>query len=243
MPRSPFATPKGIEREYGSKLKKIAKNIFGIVNRFFDRESGSADRAVEKLTEYGEALSEWAKTSVDMVAKRMKANSEKDWKKVSKRMSKQAKIALQKKGSPEDAAQIWMNEQVDLITSLPREAAERAQKIAFDAVVKGERYETIQKEIKSLGEITDNRAKLIARTEVARANALINKAKAQSIGVTRYIWRTMEDESVRSKHRALNGLTFEYANPPEIPGEGRHGPGEFCNCRCYAEPVIPLEEE
>lgn len=241
MARKPFETPKGIEKEYGRKLRGIARNIFRIVNRFFDRKNADASEVVTNLNLYGEKVAEWAETSVELVAKRMISNSKRDWNRVSKNMSKAARFAMQKDGSPIDAAQRWMNEQVDLIQSLPREAAERAQQLAFDAVTKGERFETIEKQIKRLGEITDNRAKLIARTEVARANSLINNARAQSIGVQRYIWRTMEDEAVRSSHKHLDGLTFEYSNPPEIPGEGRHGPGEFCNCRCYAEPVIPEE--
>lgn len=241
MPRKPFETPRGIEKEYGRKLKGIARNIFRIVNRFFDRKNADASEVVTNLNLYGEKVAEWAETSVEMVAKRMLANSRRDWNRISKRMSRAARVAMTQDGSQIEAAQRWMNEQVGLIKSLPREAAERAQQLAFDAVTKGERFETIEKQIKRLGEITDNRARLIARTEVARANSLINNARAQSIGVQRYIWRTMEDEAVRSSHKHLDGLTFEYSNPPEIHGEGRHGPGEFCNCRCYAEPVIPEE--
>ena len=181
MPRKPFETPRGIEKEYGRKLKGIARNIFRIVNRFFDRKNADASEVVTNLNLYGEKVAEWAETSVEMVAKRMLANSRRDWNRISKRMSRAARVAMTQDGSQIEAAQRWMNEQVGLIKSLPREAAERAQQLAFDAVTKGERFETIEKQIKRLGEITDNRARLIARTEVARANSLINNARAQSL--------------------------------------------------------------
>jgi len=53
-----------------------------------------------------------------------------------------------------------------------------------------------------------------------------NKDSAQ------YIWRTVQDDKVRSSHAARAGETFSWTNPPE----GGH-PGEDYNCRCWAEPV------
>lgn len=48
----------------------------------------------------------------------------------------------------------------------------------------------------------------------------------------KYIWRTVEDDKVRSSHRQYNGKIFSWDNPPQ----GGH-PGEDYNCRCWAEPV------
>lgn len=49
---------------------------------------------------------------------------------------------------------------------------------------------------------------------------------------SQYIWRTVQDDKVRSSHAARAGETFSWTNPPE----GGH-PGEDFGCRCWAEPV------
>lgn len=47
---------------------------------------------------------------------------------------------------------------------------------------------------------------------------------------SQYIWRTVQDDKVRSSHAARAGETFSWTNPPE----GGH-PGEDFGCRCWAE--------
>ena len=112
------------------------------------------------------------------------------------------------------------------------------QELALKAVVAGTRSDSIRDEILRNNEVTLNRATLIARTETAKAVSNLTQARAEQAGVTHYIWRTMEDEAVRSSHAELDGKVFAFNNPPFIEGEGNHHPGDFPNCRCYAEPII-----
>ncbi len=51
-----------------------------------------------------------------------------------------------------------------------------------------------------------------------------------------YIWRTVGDEKVRGNHRAREGQSFSWEDPPE----GGH-PGEDYNCRCWTEPIVPMQ--
>lgn len=44
-----------------------------------------------------------------------------------------------------------------------------------------------------------------------------------------YIWRTVDDEKVRSSHKALNGTVRDWSDSPD--------PGEEFNCRCWAKNV------
>ena len=44
-----------------------------------------------------------------------------------------------------------------------------------------------------------------------------------------YIWRTVEDDKVRSSHAAFNRTVRDWSDHPD--------PGEEFNCRCWAEPV------
>ena len=128
--------------------------------------------------------------------------------------------------------------QIELIKSIPTEAAERVHSLALEQSIGGRRAEEIQEEIARTGEVTTNRAKLIARTEVARSNSVINATRAKSIGATHYVWETMEDAAVRPSHEDMAGNIYAYDDPPEVDGEGNHGPGDFPNCRCFANPVL-----
>lgn len=130
-------------------------------------------------------------------------------------------------------------EQVKLITSLPREAAERVHHMTREGIVRGWRADQIAAEIMKTGDVTKARADLIARTEVGRTSTLLTQARAEHVGSTHFIWRTAGDSDVRASHKALNGKTFRWDDPPECD-PGHHAlPGAIWNCRCFAEPVIP----
>ncbi len=51
---------------------------------------------------------------------------------------------------------------------------------------------------------------------------------------THYIWRTRDDDKVRSSHAANDGQIFAWDNPPPTGH-----PGEDFGCRCTAEPYSP----
>jgi SPP1 gp7 family putative phage head morphogenesis protein len=103
----------------------------------------------------------------------------------------------------------------------------------------GKRADEVAAELARSGEVTEGRATLIARTEIAKANSALTQARAEYVGASHYIWRTAEDGDVRESHAAMNGKIFRFDDPPYVEGEGNHGPGEFPNCRCFAEPIIP----
>lgn len=131
--------------------------------------------------------------------------------------------------------------QVSLIQSIPVEAAERVHRLATEARIEGTRAKEIAEEIARTEEVTKSRAVLIARTETSRAATVLVQARCEAIGSTHYIWRTSMDGTVRPGHKAMEGKTCEWANPPAVNEEGRimhFHPGEVWNCRCYAEPII-----
>ena len=104
-----------------------------------------------------------------------------------------------------------------------------------------------QKElIKEYG-LSTARAKLIARTEVAKLNGQISKSRQESLGVPEYDWSTSGDERVRPSHKVLNGKICRwddptvYRNPGETEWRKRStiggyigDPGEDYQCRCIS---------
>ena len=57
---------------------------------------------------------------------------------------------------------------------------------------------------------------------------MLNK-KASKTPEGKYIWRTVEDDRVRSAHAQYNRTIREWGDDPD--------PGEEFNCRCWAEPI------
>lgn len=135
-----------------------------------------------------------------------------------------------------------MRRQVDLITSLPRDAALRVHQLALSGIASGMRAEEVSERIMETGEVTKSRANLIARTEVARAQTEFYKARSSHLGSVEYIWRTVGDGRVRDSHIPMEGTVHRWDNPPAPEGKQKYHPGCFPNCRCWAEAILPEED-
>jgi SPP1 gp7 family putative phage head morphogenesis protein len=90
--------------------------------------------------------------------------------------------------------------------------------------------------------VTESRAMLIARTEVAKANASINEARALSVGSEGYIWRTAGDADVRESHAEMDGQYVAWSDPPTLSDGTTTHAGAIYNCRCYSESVLPTRD-
>ena len=234
-----FSSTKSAEQRLAVALRKVAKIIGGIVAAHTDGEKIVDQRKlVAALAAYSEALGPWAKTITSQVMKLVSENNERAWAQHSKAIGKELKKTMAEAAVGAVARQLQQT-QVELIKSLPLEAGLRAQKLAQEAMIGGRRADEVAAELARTEQVTASRATLIARTEIAKANASLSQARAQHVGATHYIWRTAEDADVRDSHAKMDGKVFRYDSPPYVEGEGNHGPGEIYNCRCYAEPIIP----
>lgn len=237
-----FSTTKAAERRFGVELRKVARVIGAMINAHIDGPTmRNQTKLAQALKDYSEALGPWASKVVGNLLKEVSRSNRKAWE------SQSARIGVQMKNMMGETAigsvvQLLHRRQVELIKSLPLEAGLRAQKLAQEAAIGGRRADEVAAELMRTEQVTASRATLIARTEIAKANAAITQSRAQYVGATHYIWRTAEDGDVRESHAEMNGKVFRFDDPPYVEGEGNHGPGEFPNCRCYAEPIIPGTE-
>jgi SPP1 gp7 family putative phage head morphogenesis protein len=137
-----------------------------------------------------------------------------------------------------------------LITSVPSDVGQMVTARARKLILAGERPEALAKAIRQWApELAKNRIKLIARTEIARCNTDLEKARAESIGLEWAVWQSSEDERVRPSHRNLNGVLMNWSDPPQpeaLIGEhstlGRGFAGQFPNCRCDMLSLADLAE-
>jgi len=245
--RDKWARPVGVEREYQSALKKVARTAGSILE-------GSAEVIVSgktvppsilaSLSAYEQALIPWAEQITRRLFQRIDNDARRAFISSSKEIFKGIRGTI-----ANTAAGAKMKElqaaQVELIKSIPREAAERAQRLAREAMTEGRRFEDIVKDIQDSGKVSEGRARVIARTETAKANATFTQARAQAVGSGGYYWRTMEDEAVRESHqemadRSNAGEIFSWDSPPEVePGEFHH-PGGIYNCFVGSEKISLL---
>jgi SPP1 gp7 family putative phage head morphogenesis protein len=194
---------------------------------------------LDMLNRYSALITPWATSVANSMVADVNRRNEVIWKRVGKEMGREIRRELAT--SPQGVVyREMMAENVELIKSIPTKAGERVHQLTTEALSTGRRAESISREIQASTGVTKSRARLIARTEVARTSANFHQARAMQVGSEGYIWRTSEDSDVRETHKAQNGKFIRWDSPPKTdknldPYHAGCGP----NCRCYAEPIFP----
>lgn len=235
-----FAASAATEKKLAVELRKVARIVAGIIKPHVNGATLiDAEKMKQALKAYSEILEPWAKrVAAGMIETVSNANKRAFETQQSMKVA-QTLQAIRTESSLGGVVQMLQNRQVDLIKSLPLEAGLRAQELALKAAMDGTRVDEIALALQNTEGVTVSRATLIARTEIAKANAAITQARAEFVGATHYIWRTAEDGDVRTSHRLVDGKTFRFDQPPTLEDGMTGNPGEFPNCRCFAEPIIP----
>lgn len=239
--RADWAKARRSEIQYGAQLRKIARHIADLILGMAPEDWNDAAMLEAALRRYAQALDPWATRRAEAMVKEIAARSDAQWRKVAAEMGRGLRELLTGQSAIGARQRELMAEQVTLIKSIPLEAAERVRDLVTQSVIKGERFSAIVPEIMRGGEVARSKATLIARTETGRALTALTQARAESAGSTGYIWRTARDSDVRPSHRAMEGRFVEWSAPPTLDGLTGHS-GALPNCRCFAEPVIPMQE-
>jgi SPP1 gp7 family putative phage head morphogenesis protein len=239
-----WSVARNAEIDYATRLRQVGRQVGDFVRGFFgsaEPTAEAANAAAAHLHGYADVLRSWA----EAVARRMLGDVERRnariWNQHARSMSRNlaAEIATAPIG---EVLRADLARQVDLITSLPREAAIRVQNLVLTGFVEGRRADDLAAEILKTGEVTVNRATLIARTETGRISTELTKARAKHVGSTHYMWRAVMDRDTRRRHRELNGTIHRWDDPPIASelgqNEQRYHPGSGPNCRCFAQPIL-----
>lgn len=218
----------------------MARQVGHIIRGFAPDGIVTDQAALRKtLAGYAELIEPWAWSVANFMVADVQRRDLRMWQANSAEMSRAIRGELQE--APTGLLRrALMNEQVQLIKSLPLEAAQRVHVLTTEALVKSQRAAEVQKEIMKSGQVTASRAKLIARTEVSRTAATFMQARAVYAGSEGYIWRSSRDGDVRVTHQEMEGKYVRWDSPPKTdknlaPYHAGCGP----NCRCFAEPVLP----
>lgn len=145
---------------------------------------------------------------------------------------------LSKSGPIQEAMKTATAANIDLITSIPEQYFDKLGDAVGKNMEAGMRFEDLAKEIERIGDVTESRAKLIARDQTSKMNGAFNEVRQTSLGLDRYMWQTSGDERVREEHQANDGQVFSWNDPPATGH-----PGHDVNCRCVAVPYFDLDNE
>lgn len=213
----------------------------GLIVKGFDPNQVMRDPepVLRALRKYSELLHPWARSVANLMLADVERRDLRMWKDRSLEISRYMRAELEQAPTGQVYRDL-MEGQVELITSLPLDAATRVHELAQEAMLTGQRSATIKEEILRTSNVSESKARLIARTEVARSAASFMEARATFAGSEGYIWRTSKDSDVRPLHKEMEGEYVRWSHPPKLektldPYHAGCGP----NCRCYAEPVLP----
>jgi SPP1 gp7 family putative phage head morphogenesis protein len=229
------------ERSLAAKLAGIVRGVAHLVSGFDDPLDPDQQYTLNQaLAHYSFAVKPWARAYATRMVAEADARNRHQWFKASAAIS--AGLEREINAAPvEWAMRALVDTQVDLIGSLPTEAARKVAMWTREGLVKGQRHEAIRERIlNEIGTVTRARAELIARTETARVASVLTQARALSVGSTHYRWLATMDARTRPDHRRLHGQIFAWVNPPvsdERTGI-RANPGCIWNCRCVAVPIL-----
>lgn len=145
---------------------------------------------------------------------------------------------LARSGPIRDAMAAATKANVELITSIPAQYLEKVGQAVESNFVEGVRWEDLAKAVERVGDVTESRAKLIARDQTSKMNSAFNEVRQTSLGIDQYTWQTSGDERVREEHAANDGQVFRWDTPPANTGH----PGEDVQCRCVAVPFFDLDK-
>lgn len=223
-----------LQRELNKMIREIKATLVNI-------------DSVAKARAFGKALRKrWSDDRIIEIVQSLGQRAEKDASRPWKPLEPIALIAdadevRRKRYNAEDIVQKWTRDAVKLITSVRDEVAEQLEKDIIEALETDMTAKDLQQKWLRNGIPVEfgtlqGRVKVIAQHQMSMLHSQVQRERARSVGVTKFVWRTQEDGRVRSAHRALNGKEFDYDDPPS---EGL--PGQPVNCRCYAESVIPDE--
>ena len=243
---------KSVEKEYLNTLLRLVK----IFNKIAKSSGSDQSKYVQTMRDFQNSYQyeKYIYSAVKRMVTPLEVGNMKTWRQAAKRATKgrflYSLLMDELKQGKDKVIQNQIIENANLIRTLPNDVAQKVVKDIADASFKGLRAESIEKIIRDK---TDQHARasarLIARTETAKTQSALIKARCEELGLRWYVWRTAQDgDRVRKSHRIMEGVLVNWNNPPSpeaLAGEisiGNYHAGNIWNCRCYSEPLLEIDD-
>lgn len=129
-----------------------------------------------------------------------------------------------------------------LIKSIPEQYLGRVESAVMANMRAGNRSTAIIAELKKAYDITDKRAKMIARDQTAKINGELTKKRQVAAGFDYFQWIDSDDSRVRTRHHEISERVTAYGkgvyrwDSPPLSDKGEPIiPGSDYQCRCFAK--------
>lgn len=139
----------------------------------------------------------------------------------------------------------WQNNMKIWIKDFTESEIKKLRKEVKKSALQGDRYGSLIKTIQSSYGVSANKAKFLARQETFLLMTTFKETRYKETGIDEYKWGCVagtKNHPVRAWHKALEGKTFSWDNPPVTTKPGtavrRNNPGQDYNCRCFARPIV-----
>lgn len=159
-----------------------------------------------------------------------------------------------------DYVSLAVEENVNLIKSIQTTYFDRVQSTVLNGVRTGAHPTKIAKQLSELTGVTQQRAKIIARDQMAKINSDIMSKRQQQSGISYFKWITSKDRRVSGNPTGeyptakikcyeiakmdvgFGPGVFKWSAGAKYGGESKLYPGRaHINCRCTASPVFEWE--
>lgn len=126
----------------------------------------------------------------------------------------------------------------ELIKGIQTSTADRLSQKISDAYNKGKTQSEINAIVQKSLKVSEGRAATIGRDQTQKFGNEINRERQKAVGITKFIWRTMDDNRVRDTHKHVDGKVFDWETGAQglLDLPKSKFPGDDINCRCYPEP-------
>lgn len=240
-----------IESDFEKSLIKCKK--------YFDKLEKASEHDAQRFSslmnefQQSKAWEKFVQFTVNRMVTPLNVQNELTWKKAARKSSRGYRIyrILLKdvRTSMKRTIELLKIQNAGLIRTLPSDVAEKVVRDIQDDALKGLRASEIARNIrKYTDQHTRASARLIARTEVSKTQSAITQARSEMLNIDWYVWRTEEDQRVRESHKIMNDVLVAWRSPPSperLVGEenvGNYHAGNIWNCRCYAEPLVEIND-
>ena len=147
--------------------------------------------------------------------------------------------------STQDYLKFAIHNNVSLIKSIPTQFFGDIESAVLNGINDGASYKDLQDIIERRYNVTESRARLIARDQTAKVNGQLTATRQVDAGIDKFEWLTSDDERVRDSHKDLEEDETEHgrgvylwSQPPRGLKGRRIIPGFEFQCRCVAIPVV-----
>ena len=241
--------------KYKKKEKNSIDSLFGDLKNYFDSILKLVNKPedyvayLDKVTEE-EPFANLSNSIATKIVKSQAKDNSRTWRQAAAKSGRGREIY---KALLEDLEGTRFDdliaETANQIRTLPMDIADRIVKRIGELAVKGMRSADIAEEIrKAVPGYTKASSMRLARTQVAKTLASITEIRSRSINIPAYVWHTVGGPRVRDSHRRMNNVICLWNQPPSPEAinhqtnKGYYHPGGIYNCRCYAEPLLSLEQ-